>query len=453
MLLRASPQAACGAIALIVAVFREDDGLGLGADIVGAHMPRTSVFYGWWIVASFSVMTLTSTGIRHAVGPFLKPITADLGLDRATFSIVIALSLFLYGLFGLFAGVLLDRFGARATASAGTLLLVASLLLTGLVRTFWEFALVYGVLLSLGLALTGPVLASGVVARWFSKRRGTALSVLASASMTGMSLLVPMVTWLILTTGWRSAYMLIGAGVFVIMLPLSLWVIRESPESIGLGADGGHPDPVGVSPGKQRVKATEAMQSLAFWQLAGSFFTCGFSMSLLSAHGVPMLTDHGYTPMFASWTFGVLGGSSIGGTVLLGLLSDRFGRRPVLSLIYAGRILIFAGLFLIRDNPAAILGVAVLGGITMAGTGSMTSALTADIWGRFSVSSVLGVIFLVHQTGSAVGSWMAGAVFEATGGYGVMFVIACVLLLCASVVSFRVDTGTRRVWRAAPATS
>jgi len=268
-----------------------------------------------------------------------------------------------------------------------------------------------------------------------------------------MSLLVPMVTWLILTQGWRTTYMLIGIGVLATMLPISLWVVRESPESMGLGADGAAPEPGATATSKQRVTATVAMQSLAFWQLAGSFFTCGFSMSLLSAHGVPMLTDHGYTPMFASWTFGVLGGSSIGGTVLLGLLSDRLGRRPVLSSIYAGRILIFAGLFLIRDNPIAILGVAVLGGITMAGTGSMTSALTADIWGRFSVSPVLGVIFLVHQTGSAIGSWLAGALFEATGGYGAMFVIACVFLFCASVVSLRIDTGARRVWRTAPATS
>src|SRR5207237_355490 len=86
-------------------------------------------------------------------------------------------------------------------------------------------------------------------------------------------------------------------------------------------------DPGATTTSKQRVTATVAMQSLAFWQLAGSFFTCGFSMSLLSAHGVPMLTDHGYTPMFASWALGVLGGSSIGGTVLLGLVSDRLVAR------------------------------------------------------------------------------------------------------------------------------
>ena len=168
-------------------------------------------------------------------------------------------------------------------------------------------------------------------------------------------------------------------------------------------------------------------------------------MALLSAHGVPMLTDHGYTPMFASWALGVLGGSSIGFTVMLGALSDRLGRRPVLAAIYAGRIAIFAGFFLIRDNPTAILVVAALGGITMAGTGSMTSALTADIYGRFSVSSVFGLIFLVHQTGSALGSWLAGALFERTGGYGAAYVLACAFL--ASCVAFA------RVWHGGSFTS
>src|SRR5882724_10578561 len=414
-------------------------------------MTNRSIFYGWWVVAAFSAMTFMSTGVRHAVGPFLKPIVADLGLDRASFSAVIALSLFLYGVFMPIAGMALDRFSVRAVTTFGTVLLVLSLVLTSMVRNVWEFAAVYGVLVPLGLAGTGPVIASGVVARWFNKRRGTALSVLGSASMTGMSLLVPAVTWLILTTGWRMTYVVIAGAMLVVLLPLCIWVLRDSPESVGLLPDGGTARPGTVSAPIERVTAGEALQTLAFWQLAGSFFTCGFSMSLLSAHGIPMLTDHGYTPMFASWTMGVLGGSAIGFTVMLGALSDRFGRRPVLHELSAGRVAIFSGFFLIRDNPAAILAVAVLGGITMAGTGSMTSALTADIWGRFSVSPVLGVIFLVHQTGAAIGSSLAGALFEATGGYGAAFAVACVFLATASVVALRVDTGKRRVWRAAPA--
>ena len=233
------------------------------------------------------------------------------------------------------------------------------------------------------------------------------------------------------------------------LLPLCLWVRRDSPESVGLLPDGGTARPGTVTAPVERVTAAEALQTLAFWQLAGSFFTCGFSMSLLSAHGIPMLTDHGYSPMFASWVLGVLGGSSIGFTVMLGALSDRFGRRPVLASIYAGRILIFAGFFLVRDNPAAMLTVAVLGGMTMAGTGSMTSALTADIYGRFSVSSVFGLIFLVHQTGSALGSWLAGALFETTGGYGAAYALACLFLLGASIVALNIDRDARRIWRSA----
>ena len=411
-------------------------------------MTNRSIFYGWWVVAAFCVTTFISTGIRHAVGPFLKPIVADLGLDRASFSLVIALSLLLYGVFMPLAGLALDRFNVRVVTTAGTVLLAISLVLTALVQNFWQFAVVYGVLVPLGLAGTGPVIASGVVARWFNKRRGTALSVLGSASMTGMSLLVPAVTWLIITTGWRTTYTVIAGGVLLLVLPLCLWVVRDSPESIGLMPDGAASKPGSGAAAVERVAAGEAVQTLAFWQLAGSFFTCGFSMSLLSAHGIPMLTDHGYSPMFASWALGVLGGSAIGCTVMLGALSDRFGRRPVLAAIYFGRIFIFAGFFLIRDNPTAILMVAVLGGITMAGTGSMTSALTADIYGRFSVSSVFGLIFLVHQTGSALGSWLAGYLFETTGGYGAAYALACVFLLIASTVALKIDKGARRIWRA-----
>jgi MFS family permease len=212
---------------------------------------------------------------------------------------------------------------------------------------------------------------------------------------------------------------------------------------MGLRPDGDRVVPGTPAPAVVRTPAATALRTVAFWQLGGSFFTCGFSMALVAAHGVPMLTDHGYTPMFASWVIGVLGASSIVFTLTLGTLSDRFGARPVLAAIYAGRALIFAGLFLIRDNPAAMIGVAIVGGITLAGSMSMTSVLTADIYGRYSVGSILGVIFLVHQTGAALGSWLAGALFEATGGYGAMFAIASILLAAAGLVSLRVDREPR----------
>jgi MFS family permease len=403
------------------------------------------MFYGWRITATFAVMVFASSGIRHAVGPFLKPMVADLKVDRASFSLVIALGLFLYGAFMPLVGALVDRVGARLVTAAGCVVLSAALVLTAYCRTIWELAAVYGVLAAVGLAATGPVVANAVVSRWFIARRGTAVSLLGSAAMAGMSLMVPTVAWLILSFGWRTAYIVIGIFVLTCLLPLCLLVIRDSPESLGLEPDGAiraaSAPPLTVT----RTPIGAAATTVAFWQLCGSFMTCGFSMSLLSSHGVPMLTDHGYTPLFASWTFGVLGGGSILFTLLLGPASDRFGRRPVLALIYGGRALVFAALFLVREQPTLMLVVAFLGGLTLAGSMSMTSALTADIYGRFSVGTILGAIFLVHQTGAAIGSWSAGVVFEATGGYGVMYAIACTVLIVAALVSLRIDADGRQV--------
>lgn len=411
------------------------------------------VFYGWWIALAFSVLAFLSSGIRFTAGPFLKPMVADLGIDRAGFSLVVSLGLLLYGLFMPLVGRLVDRLGARPVTVGGGLLLAASLAATGWVSSLWELVAVYGVCVAVGLATTGHVVGSAVVSRWFTRRRATALSLLGSASMAGMSLLVPIVMWLILTVGWRATFAALGLLVLVLVLPLGLWVVRESPESMGLAPDG---LPVrraaAMDPASERTDMGTALQASPFWQLSGGMFTCGFSMSLLSAHGVPMLTDHGYQPMLAAWALGLLGGSSMACAIVLGAIADRVGRRLVLAWLYATRALLFSAMFLVHDSPAALLSIALLGGVSMSGTLAMSSALTADIFGRFSVGSVFGAIFLVHQTGGAAGSWLGGFLFELTGGYGAAFTVASVQLLAGVFLSIALDERARCVPRLAPAT-
>jgi MFS family permease len=322
----------------------------------------------------------------------------------------------------------------------GALVLGSALAGTGLVTRLWHLYLVYGVCVALGLAATGHVVGSAVVSRWFTRRRGTALSMLGGASMAGMSLLVPITMSLILALGWRATYGVMGVAVVIIVLPLAIWIVRESPEAMGLTQDGLPPDSALANSARyERTEVAVAVQTLSFWQLAGGLFTCGFSMSLLSAHGVPMLTDHGFAPMLASWALAVLGGSSVAFAMLLGALSDRFGRRPVLAWLYGTRALLFVVLFSVRDNPALLLLVAALGGASMSGSLAMTSALTAEIFGRFSVGSVFGTIFLVHQAGAALGSWLGGFLYETTHGYGAAFTMAAVILSLATMLSLTID--------------
>ena len=406
------------------------------------------IFYGYWVVLALSLIVLLSMGIRFAIGPFLKPVSAELGIDRGTFSLVISLSLFLYGAFMPLVGRVVDRFGSRVVCSVGAVVMAASLVVTARMTTLWEFYLYYAVVGSLGLAATGHVMGSVALARWFVRRRGLAMSTLGAAGMAGMALVVPVAMWCILRYGWRATFVILGVGSLAIMLPLTLWVLRDGPESMGLEPDGdAAPAPAPATRTIERTAIGDALRVPSFWLLSVGLFNCGFSMSLLSAHGVPMLTDHGFHPMTASSAIGFLGMTAIGGGLLLGLISDRWGRTPVLAAVYVLRLIAFGMLFVVRD-PVLLLMVAAIGGVGMSGSLAMTSALTGDIFGRYSVGSIFGLIFLSHQTGAALGSWLGGTLFDLTGGYGAAFSVAGALLLIAAGLSITINEAARPAGRA-----
>src|SRR5688572_32516819 len=113
---------------------------------MSANDAPSRIFFGWWVVISFVVMTFLSVGIRFTVGPFLKPVVADLGLDRASFSLVVAAGHFLYGAFTPLVGRLVDQLGARPVLVVGAVILGGSLAATGLVTRLWHLWAIYGVL-------------------------------------------------------------------------------------------------------------------------------------------------------------------------------------------------------------------------------------------------------------------------------------------------------------------
>jgi predicted MFS family arabinose efflux permease len=124
----------------------------------------------------------------------------------------------------------------------------------------------------------------------------------------------------------------------------------------------------------------------------------------------------------------------------------------VLAWLYGMRAVIFLGLVLVRERPALLLVIAIIGGASMSGSLAAASALSAEIFGRLSVGSVFGMMFLVHQTGSALGSWLSGALFEATGGYGAAFGLASALLAGAALLSATLDERTPAAPRLIPVT-
>lgn len=280
----------------------------------------------WSIVAISFVITLISTGIRFAAGPFLGPLQQDFGFSLPYLSGVFAAAMLLYGVGMAVAGRLADLWGTRRVLVWGTALVAASLLVAARTTSPLLFALTYALAASFGFAATSQTVLSPLIGRWFDQRRGLAMTILSSGAMGGIAVMTPLSAALVGWLGWRATYLLYALVFLVVLLPIALWALpgAEPPAPAAAGGDPGQPhadpaDPAGPAGGGSHPAAiAPALASRPFLYLAVGFFGCGFSMNLLGTHGVPMLEHHGFPTMTAAFGIGLIGLVSIFGSLAVG---------------------------------------------------------------------------------------------------------------------------------------
>jgi len=396
-------------------------------------------YFGWNIVAAAALLTLLTVGMRMGIGPFFLPMARDLGFSRSLLAGIVAVGMLCYGLGMPLAAHLVARFGTRAVLLAGTAIVAASTVWTVLARDAISFLLAFGVLMSVGLAFTGPVAVTPVISRWFSRRRGMALFFLSTGSMAGIAVMTPVLTLAIETLGWQATLLGFAAAFSAITVPLALFVIRDNapahadllPEQIVAAAPTGSSD---ASP--QPLSFGAAIRTAPFVQVCLGLFTCGFSMNLLGTHGMPMLMDHGYDATTSSLGIGLIGLVAIFGTLVLGRLSDRLPRRNLLATIYFVRGLGFFALLVVGTHWELYL-AATIGGIVWAGSIALSSAILADVYGVRLVGILYGWAYLGHQVGGTISSWLGGWAYDTFGTHWVAFGASGVLLLLAAALSLR----------------
>ena len=403
----------------------------------------TRVYYGWYIAVAAFFALILSMGTRSAFGPFLLPMAEAMAVSRTRLSLVVAVSMLVFAVSLPIAGRLVDTRGGKPVLLAGTVLLAAALYRTGRAVTFEELLFWYGLVAAIGFAATGQVVFQAILNQWFVKRRGAVLSLLSAGAMGGIGLMTPASALLIDFFGWRLAYAVLAAVVFLVIFPAALWIIRERPEELGLLPDG---DPVaasrfsstgGIEASVRGASFWEACHTRSFWLLASGYFACGFSMNLLSTHGVPMLVDHGFSFMEASLALGVLGLVGIVGSVGLGVASDYLGRKNVLALIYLLRAFGFL-LLVTASTPFQLFVLGGLAGLVWVGSSAMTSALIADLYGRVSIGTIFGWVYFVHQIGAALGAYIGGAAYDWLGTHVIAFGVTAVVLVIAALLSYRI---------------
>ena len=412
-----------------------------------ARLPFSVPFYyGWLVLVVTFLTTLTSAGIRSSPSVLIHPLEAEFGWSRALLSSAISVNLLLFGVAAPISGWLLDRFGPRRVMMGSLFLLVVGVSATSFMEQFWQFVLLWGIVVGLGAGGVGSVLSATVANRWFVARRGLVLGILNSASSTGQLIFLPMLMAVIVHAGWRVGS-LIPVAVAITLIPLVFFWMCDDPADLGLEpyGTGEHAAPTGrlaslrgVPSASASVSLREVFSSSTFWLLAGSFFICGGTANgLIGTHLIPHEIDIGIPQVTAATLVGVMGGLNFVGTVFSGWMTDRIEPRKWLSLVFALRGVSLFILPFVTDFSGLFL-FAVIYGLDWFATVPPTVALTADTFGKQSIGKVYGWIFLSHQIGAALMALGAGAIRVWLGDYQVAFLTGGAIAMIAAGLALRI---------------
>lgn len=378
------------------------------------------------VLACGSIILMLSLGTRQSFGLFLQPMSTDLGWGRETFAFALALQNLVWGLAQPFAGMIADKFGAARIIVVAGVLYAAGLVLMAYSDTGFAFNISAGILVGLGLSGSAFGVVMGVVGRAFPpEKRSMALGIVGAGGSFGQFIMLPYGQALISQFGWFSALLVLAVSSFLIA-PLAAALAGNSRER-------------GRSGQSMTAAIHEAATHRGFWYLTAAFLVCGFQTIFIMVHLPAYLVDKGMAPVQGMIALALVGFFNIVGSYLCGFLGGHFSKKYLLSWIYGIRsvaILIFITLPLSQWSTwifAAVMG------ITWLGTVPLTNGLVAQIFGVKYLSTLFSISFLGHQVGSFLGAWYGGYMFDATGSYMVVWMVAVVLGVLACVLCLPID--------------
>jgi predicted MFS family arabinose efflux permease len=380
------------------------------------------------LIAGAFIVTL-SMGIRHGFGLWLQPITAQHGWTRESFAFAIAIQNIAWGFFGIFAGMVADKFGAFRVIIAGAVLYALGLAGMALSTTPMMFMLTTGLLIGAAQAGTTYAVIYGVIGRQIDPaKRSWAMGVAAAAGSFGQFLMVPVEGFLISSFGWKEALLYLTAAT-VLIVPLA-YFLREP----GFGGAGG------AAPRDQTILQAlkEAFKYPSFQLLMAGYFVCGFQVVFIGVHMPSYLKDKGLSPQVASYALALIGLFNVFGTYIAGSLGQKMPKKWILSFIYLARAVAIS-LFLIAPlTPWSVYIFASVMGLLWLSTVPPTNATVAQIFGVAHLSMLGGFVFFSHQIGSFMGVWLGGVLYDKTGSYDIVWYISIALGIFAALINLPV---------------
>ncbi|HEX5483299.1 MAG TPA: MFS transporter [Terriglobia bacterium] len=405
------------------------------------------MFYGWWIVAAAFLNLFLTTGIVYYGFPvFYLSLTHSLGFSRqqATSGIFFGFVL-MAPLFGILAGALIDRVGARAIILCGIGFAGLSLVFMGMMSSVRQYYLLC-LTEVIGYVLAGPIPNQVLIANWFRALRGRAMGYAYLGLGLGGAVSPVLIHWLIEDFGWRRAFETIGVAMLVILFPVGIWITRSSPREMGLIPDGAAlKSAKSLDSEVNSATVRRAVRTWDFWLLlVGSALTIGAIGTVIS-HFILFLTDAGHSAGWASRALSILLISSLAGRVIVGYLADRFTHKNVMALFYLVLALAIPILF-IRHSNEAIFAFAVVFGFAMGADYMLIPLVTADCFGLAALGKLLALIIMADSLLQTSGPVLAAHIFDTRHSYNLAWEIITVAGLLGALAIYLIST--RRAARA-----
>ncbi len=381
------------------------------------------IYHGWKTVAIFFVMGLSTYGIRQCFGVFFKSIESDFNLTRAATSTVFSVSMALGCIFAFLGGWALDRWGSKAVVLLLGLFTGLSLVMTSRANQFWQLYFTYGLFLSAGTSANYVVTVS-TVSKWFDKKRGLALGIAGAGTGIGTAFLAPLAAYLISKFDWRTACLALGLLAWSIGIPASRLLAKDprvDEPSRNMKEQGpSHGANNNSRPGSLSLQ--QALRTRSFWLILGVWFFGAINANLVTAHVVPHATDLNIPATSAATVLGLIGLSFVAGRVLLGLISEKVGKRTAgitCTLVQTCCML----WLLAADQLWMFYLFAIMYGVSWGGVGNVLATLAGETFGLGRIGAILGAQEIGFGIGAALGPAIGGLLFDISGNYTVAFVM------------------------------
>ena len=405
------------------------------------------IHYSW--IISFAGLLISGAGlgiINSTMGIFVKPVCDALGFSRGEFTLGASISILVCVILMPAFGSLFKKYGFRKIAIIAAI--VCGLVIFGFSFStkLWHF---YALGLINGIFVNGiGIMAVGIlVNKWFIDKRGIATGIAYSGSGLLAALLIPITTKLIENNGWQWGYRFLGCISLFILLPVILFIVKDSPEEVGMQP---YQDNIDYSNNYTNKSSTDleggiskskAIYSIALWLLAIASFGIALCQAGPHVHTVSFISDIGYSIGYASTISSVYMILLTVSKIVMGVMLDRLGSLKG-SLLIGGCCILFPIIALFSSVQIAVWFYIITLSLASSGSTILGVVLTVNYFGRKDFSRIYSIISMFSYIGVAVSSPLLGIIYDSTGSYTIAWYLIAIIgfFVCCCLIGANITS-------------